>query len=247
MGVILSLATPVLGDVPSSPKETTAQEVYIPYDVEDACHALKVLLPPDFKLKKDWDQPPDPFKPESAGYSMKPLFMQLNNRWIHGPGENGRLRRYFERKGIYSADLMTGIIWRAYAAKELGKKFSLKDEINQALQMSNGGFNVIKVDEATKPNVKGSLWPAYLIQKDDLNVIHIFCDDAGTPVWSFDHDSGWSQVTEEMTKRVADGKAMRYSMGYYDDGGPVADAIKRIKNPPPPKDGEADLFGPRSR
>jgi hypothetical protein len=249
MCVILGLATSVFSEAPSSAKAAAVQEVYIPYDVEDACRELKRLLPPDFKLKKDEDQPADPFGPAS-GSSTRPLFMQLNNIWIHGPGENGRLRRYFERKGIYSADLMIGIIRSAYTAKESGKKFSLKDEINQTFQWANGGFNVVKVDEETRPKVKGSLWPAYMIQKDDLNVVHIFCDDAGTPVWCYDHDSGWSKITEQMSKTVAEGKAMRYRMGYFDDCGPVADAIKRMKNPPPPpipKEGEPDPFGQRSR
>ncbi len=239
MCVILGLAIPAAGnEAPPSPTPA-ANEIYIPCDVEDACSTLKRLLPPDFKVQRATEQQLDPLAQERAvdesnsERPARPMAMQLRNMWIHGPGESGRLRRYFERKGIYNADLMVDIIWKAFVAGELGDEFSLKDVVLKTLESANGGFNRVKVDETTRPKVTGTLWPAWLVQKDDLNVIHIFCDDSGIPVWCYDHDSGWASISTELNGMVSEGKAVRYKLGYQDDGGPVVDAIRKMKNPTP--------------
>lgn len=190
------------------------EEVYVPYDVEDACIALKKLLPKDYKASSD------PFTP--------PMAMQLRNMWIHGPGENGRLKRYFQRKGIFNADLMSNIILEAFLAREGGKKFSLRESIAKVLREYSLMTNMVWSGQTSPPKDASKLWTLYFIQKDDLNVIHVCCDDTGTPKWCFDPDGGWFKATESISAAIQEGRAIRLLQSYEDDGGPFADYAKRF-------------------
>lgn len=201
--------------------EAPTEPPYVPYDVRDAVIALGDLLGPE------WDK----LSAAERQMSSRPMLMQIRNLWIHGSGKSPRLKNYFRRKGIYNADLMSSVIWEAYQATTNQTRFDLRARLTEMASYPSS-INLFTPDEAhPTPKDVANLWQAYLVQKDDQTAIRVFCDDTGTPTYTYDPDAGWEPASKHILEVVRTKRAIRLKMGPEDDQEmPLSKAIRLIKS-----------------
>jgi hypothetical protein len=201
--------------------EDPTEPPYVPYDVRDAVIALGELLGPE------WDK----LSAEERQMASRPMLMQIRNLWIHGSGKSPRLKNYFLRKGIYNTDLMSSVIWEAYQATITQTRFDLRVRLTEMASYPSS-INLFTPDEAhPTPKEVENLWQAYLVQKDDQTAIRVFCDETGTPTYTYDPDAGWEPASKHILEVVRTKRAIRLKMGPEDDQEmPLSKAIRLIKS-----------------
>lgn len=168
---------------------------YIPKDLEDCFKQIDTFWSDSTKLKvKQWTE--DEFSARAHfGFGM-----WMRNNWQLWVGS--RLSNYFNEKGIYHPDDMSGIILDSYHRYLTGKEVNLESQINfyhtywkvhkvPAKDIYPRGVKRLEFDHSQ----------GYYLKEGNIpGCVHIQTNSKTDKVWIYDYHFGWKQLTEEELK-----------------------------------------------
>ena len=178
--------------------KTSKTGIYIPKDLDESFVELKKMLHPKFieKYKKG---------------EIKPIFLHhgfgtwLRNNWGLWQGE--RLAKYFNEKGIFHPDDMSGIILDTFQLHLNGKPLELekkiqfyKDYWEAAKEPSEDESKFAGCPQGVE--IRGSFNPLQKEENEKYRQIHYGYCKSDSKLWVFERGKGWFEPTEEMLEII---------------------------------------------
>jgi len=171
--------------------------VYIPKDLEDCFKKIDSFWSDSTKFKvKNWTE--DEFSSNAHfGFGM-----WMRNNWQLWGGS--RLSKYFNGKGIYHPDDMSGIILDSYHRYLTGKDINLQDQINYYQT-----YWKVNKDPSEEIYPKGerkmefNTKQSYILKDGDIpGCIHIQSNSKTDKVWVYDYHFGWRHLSQDELKKL---------------------------------------------
>lgn len=179
-------------------KTTTknADTVYIPKNLEDCFTQIDKILPDSIR-QSILTMTEDQF---SARMHMG-FGMWMRNNW--GLWKGSRLSKYFNAKGIYHPDDMSGIILDSYYRNLTGKDINLDDQIKHYQNY----WKVVKqpTKDSFPKGVKKLEFKSGMYYDSKTNgqgFVHVGTSSKSLDIWLYDYFHGWTKVVEADVKRL---------------------------------------------
>ncbi len=183
--------------------KTNSDTVYIPIDLEDCFIQIDKILP-DSTRNSLLALTEDEFSTRlHMGFGM-----WMRNNW--GLWKGSRLSKYFNNKGIYHPDDMSGIILDSYYRNKTGKEIKLDEQIKH---YQNYWKVVQKPKKDSFPkgvkrlNFNSGMY--YESKTNGQGFVHVGTSTKTTDIWLFDYNFGWIKVTKADVKRLEQNKDTR--------------------------------------
>lgn len=170
---------------------------YIPKDLEDCFKQIDSFWS-DSTKNKIRHQSEDDFT-ANAHFG---LGMWMRNNWQLWGGS--RLSKYFNQKGIYHPDDMSGIIIDSYYRYLTGKEINLQQQIDYYKM-----YWKVNKDPSKDTYPKGEKKLEFntkqvynLKQGNNPACVHIQSNSKTDKVWIYDYHFGWKQLSKEELKKL---------------------------------------------
>lgn len=171
--------------------------VYIPKDLEDCFKQIDTFWSDSTKMKvKQWTED------EFSGRAHMGFGMWMRNNWQLWGGS--RLSKYFNEKGIYHPDDMSGIILDSYHRHLTGKQINLQQQIDYY----NAYWKVNKVPSKDiypkgEKKLEFNTKQVYNLKQGNIPAcVHIQSNSKTDKVWIYDYHFGWKQLSQEELKKL---------------------------------------------
>lgn len=171
--------------------------IYIPKDLEDCFKQIDSFWSDSTKLKaKSWTED------EFTGKTHFGLGMWMRNNWQLWGGS--RLSKYFNDKGIYHPDDMSGIILDSYHRYLMGSDIRLHEQISYYQT-----YWKVNKDPSKEIYPKGERKMEFNTKQSynlkDGNIpwcIHIQSNSKTDKVWIYDYHFGWKQLSQDELEKL---------------------------------------------
>jgi hypothetical protein len=171
---------------------------YIPKDLDDAIIQLDKLIGDSiFKAKfKAYNEE------EISGMYHFTLGLWIRNNWQLWNGS--RLSKYFNEKGIYHPDDMSGIILDSYHRYLTGQEINLQQQIDyyNAYWKVNNEPSKNNSPKGEK-HLEFNITQVYNLKQGNIPAcVHIQSNSKTDKVWIYDYHFGWKQLSKEELKKL---------------------------------------------
>lgn len=164
--------------------------VYIPKDLEDCLIQIDKFWSDSTKMKvRQWTED------EFSGKAHLSFGMWMRNNWQLWGGS--RLSKYFNDKGVYHPDDMSGIILYSYHRHLTGKEIKLDEQIKYYQNYWKGEKAPTKEifpKKSGKLEFKSSM--LYKSKTNGQGTIHIGRNNKSKDIWIYDFYLGWAKISD---------------------------------------------------
>ena len=177
-------------------KRNNVDSIYVPINLDDCLRQLDTILVDSVKIHiKSLTE--DQF----SGKYHHGLGTWMRNNW--GLWKGSRLSKYFNEKGIFHPDDMSGIILDSYHRSLTGREINL----DQQVKYYQDYWKIVSppLKDSFPKGVKKLEFKSGMYYDSKLNkqgFVHIGRSRNSKEIWLYDYNLGWTKVTEVQIKKL---------------------------------------------
>lgn len=170
---------------------------YIPKDLEDCFKQIDSFWSDSTKNEIKLQSEDDFTADAHFGFGM-----WMRNNWRLWGGS--RLSKYFNEKGIYHPDDMSGIILDSYHRHLTGKEINLQQQINYYKAYWKVNKDPSKdIYPKGEKKLEFNTKQVYNLKQGNIPAcVHIQSNSKTDKVWIYDYHFGWKQLSQEELKKL---------------------------------------------